>query len=630
MKLGPITKREFGIPTLLILLAPALLLSIPLATSPAHSSPSTKPLHFYLHYSANPPSVGGVSTNYIMDTNRVFQSLRNNDFKRVGQPKIQIDWYLYPNFAGPVTFSGPWQVIIFVNSSALHPATWNLQFWERTPEGSIVWDSGALSPDVKGGPSGNPGYVDAPVFGYTLTSELTHGFIAGNTLEFEVTVNTGSTVPAKVWYDSPLYPSQAIFPSSEFAKPVLVRTLDANGTAREVFFTFWSQEQRKVIVRVDVTDPFGGYDIYKVTATITDAANRSVLTNQAMNRISGDRFSLASAYETVWAYPQDALQGKYRIEVIVIDNNGKFNFEMFGTFEPYIEHSTTFFSVGIQFPVRFIVQDSRGQPLSGARLTLLSSGLAVEGGSTDSRGRLDLTVFTGLFNVQVLRYNTVVANQQISITNASTFTIRTAVYYPQFNFVSNDGKPINRAMIFVTAPNGTNIRLPFLTNANGVITFPQHPAGEYGLLTFWEGVLVADAKVNVTSDGPYTIRTQIYTLTVNVTDNSHAPLQGTQIVISSPSGRVFDFGITGRTGLANFSLPADSYKISSYYSTSYWLNYIVNATNVDVPVKADSVISIALANVPPPIYLTIGFWLIVVPILLAVALFFILRRRSRA
>ncbi len=629
MALGPITKRKLGIPTLLILLAPALLLSIPLATSPAHSSPSTKPLHFYLHYTLIPPSVGGVSTKYIMDTDQTFQNVKNTDFKGIGQPKIQIDWYLYPNFAGPVTFSGAWQVIVFVNSTALHPATWGLQFWEKRPQGSIVWDSGALSPDVKGGPSGNPGYVDVPIFGYTLTAEITHTFNSGNTLEFEITINSGSTTAVTVWYDSPFYPSHAIFPSTESAKPELIRTLDANTTAREVFFTFWREEQRKVVVSAEVTDPFGGYDIYKVTATITDSANRSVITNQPMNRILGDRFSFTTLYEIVWSYPENALQGKYRINITVIDNNGKFNFEMFGTYEPYLEFSTTLFSIGIQFPIRFIIQDNRGLALPGARLTLLSNGLAVEGGITDSEGKLDLTVFTGPFTVQVSWYGTLVADRGISITNASTFTIRTAVYYPQFNFISNAGEPINRAMIFVTAPNGTNIRLPFLTDAKGAITLPRHPAGEYGFLTFWEGVLVADAKVNVTNDGPYSIRTQIYNLAVDVTDNSGAQLQGVQVVVSS-GGRVFDFGITGRTGQANFSLPAGSYGVSTYYSGSYWLNYIVNTTHIDVAVSADNAISIPLSNVPPPIYVTIGFWLIAIPILLTAVFILLRRRRFRA
>ena len=609
---GSTTRRKLGTTTVLILLVTALLLSMPLGATPSYSASSTKPLHFFLHYTSNPPLVGGTASNYIMDTERLLQGIRFSDLKRIGQPKISLDWYLYPNFAGAVTFDGLWQVIIFANSTALHPATWGLQFWEKTPQGSIVWDSGQLTPDVKGGPSGKTGFVDVPVFGYALTAELLHTFAPGNTLELEITINTGSTVPLRVWYDIPQYPSQAIFPSTDFARPISLATFDANNTARDVFFTSWGTAQRQVVVRANITDPFGGYDVFRVDVTIRDSANRSIVTNELIVRLLGNRFSFNGLYEFVWLYPQDAFPGKYRIEIRVIDNNGAANFELSGNYEPYVEFLSKIFSIGIEFPVSFRVEDSRGQPLPKAKLTFLYAGLPVEGGMTDSLGMLSLTLFAGSFGVQVSWQSIVVANQNVSVTNATNFTIRAAVYYPEFKFVSNAGKPINRAMVFLTSPNGSNTRLPFLSNAEGVISIAQLPVGGYGLLTFWEGELVADARLNVTGDGPYTIRTKIYTLTVSLKDNSGAPLNQIQIVVSSGEG-VFDFGITGTSGQANFSLPVGTYKVSTYYSGSYWLNYILNASQVDVPLEADRAISISLSNVPPPIYLTIGFWLIAGP-----------------
>lgn len=608
------------------LLALLTVLAFAGSTSPAQASSHSKLLHFYLHYAANPPSVGGVSTNYIMDTDRIFQDLKNSDIKEVGQPKIQVDWYLYPHLAGPVTFSGLWQVTIFVNASALHPSTWGLEFWEKNPDGTVVWGSGNLSPEVRGGPSGNEGFVDVPVFGYTLSAELSHTFTAGTTLELEVTINTGSTVSATAWYDSALYPSELILPSSDFARPASITTFDVNGTAREVFFTFWSADQRQVIIRAEVTDPFGGYDVYRVAATILDPSNRTVVANETMARIAGDRFAYGSTYEMVWPYPADALQGQYRVEVTVIDNNGRYNFEFRGTYGPYVEMLAQTFSIGVEYPVRFTVHDSRGLPLAGAAVAVFSGEVAVASGSTNAAGVLELTLFTGPFEVHVVWHGTLVAIQTVSLTNAASFTLQTAVYYPEFQFVSNAGGSINGAMVFISAPNGTNIRLPFLADANGTLSFAQHPAGEYGLLTFWQGILVADAVVDVTSDGPYVVRTRVYALTVNVTDSGQAPLEDVQVVVTSTIGRVFDFGITNATGQVRFNLPAGDYQVTSIYYGSYWLNYLVNRTRIEVPVGADSVAAISLSNIPPPIYSTIGFWLILGPILLAIGL--VLGRRA--
>ncbi len=173
--------------------------SVPM-TEPALAFPTpqggVKDLTFFFHYASSAETAGGVSTNYLASTAANFQNVKNHDVKATGQPKIQVDFYLFPALAGAVTLSGDWQVVVFANSTALHPATWNLEFWDRTPSGSIAWDSGALTPSVQGGPSANNGYVDAPIYGYTLTtSSLNRTIAAGDTLEVEVTVNTGATVP---------------------------------------------------------------------------------------------------------------------------------------------------------------------------------------------------------------------------------------------------------------------------------------------------------------------------------------------------------------------------------------------------------------------------------------------------
>jgi hypothetical protein len=73
-----------------------------------------------------------------MNTVFTFQGGSQNFYKATGQPKISEDFYLYPPFAGNVTLSGNWVVTIFANSTSLHPATWNVEFWEKAQNGSII------------------------------------------------------------------------------------------------------------------------------------------------------------------------------------------------------------------------------------------------------------------------------------------------------------------------------------------------------------------------------------------------------------------------------------------------------------------------------------------------------------
>ena len=133
------------------------------------------PVTFYLHYSSAPVYVGGTMSHYIMNTTTLFQATNNSVLKEVGQPKIEVDFYGYPGLAGPVTFDGTWQIIIWANASALKPAGWNLEFWEVTPGGSVIWDSNGVAPIVVGGPGTNNGYLDVPIYAYNLSArDLVH------------------------------------------------------------------------------------------------------------------------------------------------------------------------------------------------------------------------------------------------------------------------------------------------------------------------------------------------------------------------------------------------------------------------------------------------------------------------
>ena len=233
-----------------------------------------KPMEFYFHYSDLPVIVAGLETKFIFNTTRDFRFLTqeeayaNSFYKPVGLPKIAVDFYLYPNLAGSVTFNGSWQVFVWANASAYKPATFTVQFREITVGGVVNWDSGAIVPTVT---SSIGAYVDVPVYCYNLTvSNLGHTFSAGTTIHVHVEVNTGSASDTRIWYDSPLYPTKVILPAQDYARPAYVKTYAFDGSETTLFYYNWSESQRKVIVSANVTDPFGGYDIYKVNVTIID------------------------------------------------------------------------------------------------------------------------------------------------------------------------------------------------------------------------------------------------------------------------------------------------------------------------------------------------------------------------
>jgi hypothetical protein len=315
-----------------------------------------KRMQFYFHHLDNPVAVAGLETKYVMDTLKQFSfstqqdALANAFYKPVGLPKIGVGFYLYPNLAGPVTIDGLWQVSIWVNGSAYKPAAFTLQFAEITLGGNTLWDSGLISPTVL---SSVGSYVDVPVNNYNLSTPLTHTFSPGTTLFVGVEINVGAVTETRVWYDSELYPSKVVLPAKDYARPAEVKTYSYDNTETNLFYYNWNESQRVVIVRANVTDPFGGYDIHRVNMTIFDPAGNAVMNDVNMSCKSDGQWETAfpHLFEANYTYASTVQWGNYTVIVSVVDNNGYYHDLEAGTFDPFIEEFTHVFSIGMmEFP----------------------------------------------------------------------------------------------------------------------------------------------------------------------------------------------------------------------------------------------------------------------------------------
>ncbi len=624
--------KTLAVTALALLIAAGL----PLA-SPTHAFPpaqgGTKNMTLFLHYASTAASPGGVSTSYLADTSATFQNVKNHDSKTTGQPKIQLDWYVSPDFAGQVSLSGEWQVVVFANSTSLHPATWGLEFWEKSPSGSVVWDSGSLTPGVLGGPSGNNGYIDAPLYGYTLSvPSLSHVFVAGDTLEVEITINTGATVPLSVWYDSSQEPSRMVLPSSNYLHISGIATKDANGTLRTVFFTFWAPNQRSVTVQTLVTDPFGGYDINSVAVSIKDPTGVWVISNQTMSEVSGNQFSFNSTYSYSFQFSSDAPRGNYSVTVMALDNNAQTQFAQSGTYQPYGDVSSASFSVGLEYPVHVHVMDTHGAPLGGAKVVFFSGDVEYATGLTVENGTYSVTLFAGGFTVEVWWEGVPVLAENVTIKGAASLSLTALVYYPTFRFVDDTQRPVAGALVFVHFPNGSATILPYTAGSDGSVSLSQQPRGNYTMLILFEGVEVADTSVQVISDGPFVVNTKVYQLGVTVEDSSGSPLNGSSVLVSSPgkaNGGAYGYLLTSKSGQVNFSLPEGSYVVTAEYHGVYLLSPFSNRTSIATNLNHDTSLLIEMKNLPPPVWLTLGFQLVLILVLAAagVALYAYARRR---
>jgi hypothetical protein len=517
-----------------------------------------KPMEFYLHYSDIPVTVAGLQTKYVMDTTREFsfstqQEARSNSlYKPPGLPKIVVDFYVYPNLAGPLTVDGNWQLFVWLNGSAYKPTSFSLSFREITVGGSVLWDSGQLNPTVT---SSIGAYMDVPVYNYNLSVRLDHTFSVATTLLVECEVNAGSSADTRFWYDSELYPSKVILPAKDYARPISIKTYSIDNSETTLFHYNWTESWRKVVVRANITDPFGGYDLRTVNMTLLDPSGIPVL-REEMTRVSDGQWHVnyQHLFEANWSYSTTAELGNYTIIVTVTDNNGYYRNLDSGSFEPFIEEET------------------------------------------------------------------------------STFTIGIIVYHdPTFLITDDADEPLPNAQVYITWRNGTTDTLPRYTSPDGSINLTQVSAGNYGFTILWKDATVAQTTVHVDSDGPYTIRTRVYHLTVQVCGNNGATIHGAYVVANTLAGVGFGLDTTNETGKAIFKLPSGTYRILVHYTSDYWLSVVRTTTSEQLSITTSTSETIVLADFPPAIWSTTLFWFLMILILAATTtIVLILYQRKRA
>lgn len=528
--------------------------TVPAAYAAASYTAAAKPMEFYLHYLDVPVDVAGLQTKYVMNTTQWFRFATQQDahansfYKPVGLPKIAVDFYLYPNLAGPVTIDGLWQVFLWVNGSAYKPTGFSLEFQEISVGGAVLWNSGAVNPTVS---SSIGEYIDVPVYNYNLSASLTHAFNPNTTIQVHVEVNAGSSADTRIWYDSPLYPSKVILPAKDYARPLEVKTYAWDNSETNLFYFNWSDSQRKVTVRATVADPFGGYDIYRVNMTIFDPSGSPVISDTDMARKSDGQWltQFSHVFEAVWSYPSTAQLGNYTVKVSVLDNNG------FYRGLPFIEHNDHVFMIGI------------------------------------------------------------------------------IVYYdPAFLVVDDVDAPLPSAQVFITWPNGSRDVLPRYTGANGYLNLTHVFPADYGFTILWKDVVVRQVTVSVDSDGPYVIKTDVYQLAVQVLGNNAVPVHGAYVIVYTQAGVGYGLDTTDVSGTAVFKLPRGTYDVEAHFSAEYWLRVVrTSATEPGVLVDSSTSKTVVLADFPPAIWTTAGFWLLIALVAVSVfaALYIVFLSRKR-
>ncbi len=593
-------------------------------------NPNARNVTLYWHYSNTPESVGAIQTHYVLNTTSKFdfatQSLakQNSFYKPTGLPSITVDFFVYPNLAGPAYVNGSWQVFVWINSSAFTPVVFNLEFREfHLGSGTAVYDSGQISPIVTSAVCKN---LDVPVNAYNLTApNLAHTFAQGSTIDVSVTVNPGASADARIWYDSSFYPSKLILPVVDPGQPAMIWTETTSGVVTSVFL---ATAGLKVLVNTNVTDPFGGYDVNAttigsryapVTIAITAPNGTIIVSGQRMTLMSGG----VPTFDNVLQYNETlplGMPGIYTVVVSSIDNSGN------------VEQLSFTFTLGTTSTLGAYIVDNQNRPLPGALLTVLANNFQVFSGVASSSGTVNGTLVSANYTIEVSWQGVTVYQSTINFAGNANLVLVTAVYDPTILVVDDTGAPLSGAVVSITHPNGTVLPGFMVTGVNGNISLSEAPAGAWGLTILWKTVNVFSNTVQINSNGPYTLKTQVYQLKVIVDGSTGQPIQGAYVVLYNSYGVVYDFKATDASGSVTLRVPVGTYTVVGLYSTTYLYTPVSTSTNkTDVLVNSSGSLTLTLTGYPPSILSTSAFLVVLLAIVAIVAVvlatYFIMKKR---
>jgi len=579
------------------------------------------PIHFYLHNDTSNPRVGGYTqTTATLNTSQKWREKPQGYENITGT--LYLDFYVHPDLAANMSLSGmlwlhPWMCGFGTGGSTIK-GVFKASIYEVTSISQTLVGSTQASGSM------NLAYGSAPAHSRDVNS------VAGNnplTLSFPpYTFRKGSSILIHIevvpqgagatmffYYDEGICPSYITLYSYDHVDVAEAWTTNATGYPTA---TFLAAEDSLVKINANVTDPLGGYDFNAsstqtkyamVDVTVIDPNGTRVVENQRMTLIDGGITSFSNLLQYNWTF-STAIPGRYNVTVTVTDNSGN------------TIQKDLFFQIGQTYRIQIQAIDAKDRPLTGASVDASVARYKAFSDHTNSTGWIDRLIGSGTYNFTVA-WQGVIVNSTLNfpITTNTTLVLKCNVYDPKFLVLDDVDSPLPEAQVYIEHPNGSTNILPLRTAENGFINLTSAPGGDYAFTILWKGVNVLQTIQAVGSDGPYTLKCQVYELTVNVLGKNGDKVHGAYVVIYTQAGIVYDFKMTDISGQAVFKLPVGTYRIEAHYSTAYWLTHVaVSATEPSVSVTTSSPLTITLPGFPPPIWTTIGFWLIIVFIFIAV------------
>jgi len=523
--------------------------------------PGRKDITFYFHNVSSGAQVGAISTLRIINTT-VGSDLNTTDQTA---NSLQNDWYLYPVLANDTTVQGNASVHIWLKRIA---RTGN------SPGATIdftLYDVNTLGADVATLASGSASISmlnDWKEYSMHDTSVSSYTISAGHSIRVYFELSGSSNNYYQIAWGDSTKRSRTVIEMHDYVRVNDVDTLDYQKVPRMVYSQLTAN--KTMYFAANITDPYGGYDVKWVNATL-EAPNGTLILDEAMmTKTKGFFNSYYNEYEYTWNY-SGYPTGQYNLTVDAVDWSGYYyrfpNNPGDATFGGHLESmSTSFWIGGMPHNITINVTDDLGAVLPGAEVKM---GQAF--GTTDAGGQVVLRLANGTYDLEVRWQGVRVYFNSRSVVNDTWIDIKAAVFSPEILVIDDVGDPVFDAVVFTRHPNGTVLDQSWRTDALGSMSWDTMAGGDYRMSVLWMGVEVYNSTLVLTGQGPFTLTVMVYQLDIQVVDTAGQGLELAQVVITNTSnGLVADSTLTNFTGYTMSKIP-----IGNFDFVVYWRNQVV-------------------------------------------------------
>lgn len=375
------------------------------------------------------------------------------------------NFYLYPALAGALHITGTVTFKLWLSADAPDAGTINIALSEATLAGVKRSICTIMSP-MRVENQTKEFIFAVGAIDYILT--------ANSTLQFNVAVRD---VRGRIFlnWNYPATPSQIIIQCVDYAAVRWVKTYDPRGIDRTIFSANETKGQ-EILIRADITNSFGGYDLGLVNVTILNKNNVPILRNQGMLISSGTPASLSNVYQYRWVTSELAI-GTYNILVNAFDKGGS---RLSGSGR---------FSISYYYNLQCQPLDANGRSMIDANVTVIQGPIIAWSGRTDSTGWITCTlassVFVGTYGI-VTYWKGIPVNSTTNLNLSSSISLQLKCNVYNFEVIISDQKGDLLQDVVVQLFRDSSIVALGRTSADGSVKFIQIPIGRYGLNMTYE------------------------------------------------------------------------------------------------------------------------------------------------